>query len=253
MTGSRIPTSGQPLPSWSSDSDRAAWASTPSRSSEPATSPWMRPSASCQTLTAALERQPSTGKAIRRTGPRLRAHVRPAPVRSPPAKSCAAPRSNGPRGAIVNEATVGVYRRARPVGATDRRGAARTSDRRARPVGATHRRPAPRTSDGATTPTIARMTIYLDHAATTPLRPEALEAMLPVLTDGFGNPSSPHAVGRRARGALDEAREHAGPPPQRPAARDRLHERRHGGHQPGVQGGGLGGQGHGQPHRDQCR
>ena len=51
------------------------------------------------------------------------------------------------------------------------------------------------------------MSIYLDHAATTPLRPEALEAMLPYLTDHFGNASSPHAAGRRARQGLDEARE----------------------------------------------
>jgi cysteine desulfurase len=51
------------------------------------------------------------------------------------------------------------------------------------------------------------MTIYLDHAATTPLRPEVLEAMLPYLTDYWGNPSSIHASGRRARQGLDEARE----------------------------------------------
>jgi cysteine desulfurase len=51
------------------------------------------------------------------------------------------------------------------------------------------------------------MPIYLDHAATTPLRPEALEAMLPFLGPEFGNPSSPHAWGRRARAALDEAHE----------------------------------------------
>ena len=51
------------------------------------------------------------------------------------------------------------------------------------------------------------MPIYLDHAATTPLRPEALEAMLPYLGGEFGNPSSPHAYGRRARAALDEAHE----------------------------------------------
>jgi cysteine desulfurase len=49
--------------------------------------------------------------------------------------------------------------------------------------------------------------IYLDHAATTPLRPEALEAMLPYLGEAFGNPSSAHAAGRRARAALDEAHE----------------------------------------------
>jgi cysteine desulfurase len=49
--------------------------------------------------------------------------------------------------------------------------------------------------------------IYLDHAATTPLRPEALEAMLPYLQGAYGNPSSAHALGRQARHALDEARE----------------------------------------------
>jgi cysteine desulfurase len=51
------------------------------------------------------------------------------------------------------------------------------------------------------------MAIYLDHAATTPLRPEVLAAMMPYLTEAFGNPSSSHAFGRRARGALDEAHE----------------------------------------------
>ena len=49
--------------------------------------------------------------------------------------------------------------------------------------------------------------IYLDHAATTPLHPAVLEAMLPYLTDHYGNPSSLHASGRRARQAIDEARE----------------------------------------------
>jgi cysteine desulfurase len=49
------------------------------------------------------------------------------------------------------------------------------------------------------------MSIYLDHAATTPLRREVLEAMLPYLTATFGNPSSAHAPGRAARAALDEA------------------------------------------------
>jgi cysteine desulfurase len=51
------------------------------------------------------------------------------------------------------------------------------------------------------------MAIYLDHAATTPLHPEVLEAMLPYLTQHHGNPSSIHASGRRARQGLDEARE----------------------------------------------
>ena len=51
------------------------------------------------------------------------------------------------------------------------------------------------------------MAIYLDHAATTPLRPEVLEAMVPYLTADFGNPSSSHAFGRKARAALDDAHE----------------------------------------------
>jgi len=49
--------------------------------------------------------------------------------------------------------------------------------------------------------------IYLDHAATTPLKEEVLEAMLPYLKDIYGNPSSLHFFGREARKALDEARE----------------------------------------------
>jgi cysteine desulfurase len=49
--------------------------------------------------------------------------------------------------------------------------------------------------------------IYLDHAATTPLRREVLDTMLPYFTEHFGNPSSIHAAGRRARQGLDEARE----------------------------------------------
>lgn len=53
----------------------------------------------------------------------------------------------------------------------------------------------------------AASTVYLDHASTTPLRREALDAMLPHLSGEHGNPSSPHRAGRRARAALDEARE----------------------------------------------
>jgi cysteine desulfurase len=51
------------------------------------------------------------------------------------------------------------------------------------------------------------MPIYLDHAATTPLRRESLEAMLPLLTDVYANPSSVHGAGRLARAALDDSRE----------------------------------------------
>ena len=48
--------------------------------------------------------------------------------------------------------------------------------------------------------------VYADHAATTPLLPEALEAMLPWLKGGFGNPSSLHSFGRAARKAVEDAR-----------------------------------------------
>ncbi|MDY0911123.1 cysteine desulfurase family protein [Microbacterium sp. CFBP9034] len=48
--------------------------------------------------------------------------------------------------------------------------------------------------------------LYLDNAATTPLRPEVLEAMMPYLTERFGNPSSHHTVGEDAADALADAR-----------------------------------------------
>jgi len=49
------------------------------------------------------------------------------------------------------------------------------------------------------------MPIYMDHAATTPVRREVVDAMLPFLTESFGNPSSAHTFGRAARAALDDA------------------------------------------------
>ena len=52
-------------------------------------------------------------------------------------------------------------------------------------------------------------TIYFDYNATTPLDPRVREAMLPFLSDLWGNPSSVHHVGRRARAALDDARDRA--------------------------------------------
>ena len=48
--------------------------------------------------------------------------------------------------------------------------------------------------------------IYLDYAATTPLRPEVREALLPYLDERFGNPSATYALARQARRALDDAR-----------------------------------------------
>lgn len=49
--------------------------------------------------------------------------------------------------------------------------------------------------------------IYLDYNATTPLLPEALDAMLPFLRQQFGNPSSSHAAGRATRAGVEAARE----------------------------------------------
>ena len=51
------------------------------------------------------------------------------------------------------------------------------------------------------------MSHYLDHAATTPVRPEAIAAMVPLLAEGFGNPSGAHRMARAARQVLDESRE----------------------------------------------
>ncbi len=51
--------------------------------------------------------------------------------------------------------------------------------------------------------------IYLDHAATTPVHPRVLDAMLPYFRESFGNPSSVHRYGQKAESALDAAREKA--------------------------------------------
>src|SRR5579864_2533507 len=49
--------------------------------------------------------------------------------------------------------------------------------------------------------------IYLDYNATTPLDPAVVEAMLPYLRDHYGNPSSTHALGKRAHEAVETARQ----------------------------------------------
>lgn len=48
--------------------------------------------------------------------------------------------------------------------------------------------------------------IYLDNAATTPIDPRVIDAMLPVMRDDFGNPSSTHSYGRKAKGLMEAAR-----------------------------------------------
>ena len=49
--------------------------------------------------------------------------------------------------------------------------------------------------------------VYLDHNATTPVRPEVVDAMIPFLRETYGNPNSVHSVGQKARKAVEEARE----------------------------------------------
>jgi cysteine desulfurase len=48
--------------------------------------------------------------------------------------------------------------------------------------------------------------VYLDHAATTPVHPKVLEAMMPYFSGKFGNPSNLHDIGREAKNAVEEAR-----------------------------------------------
>lgn len=50
------------------------------------------------------------------------------------------------------------------------------------------------------------MSVYLDNAATTPIAPEVVEAMLPILRDGFGNPSSSHSYGRKSKALIEISR-----------------------------------------------
>jgi len=53
---------------------------------------------------------------------------------------------------------------------------------------------------------MAKRTVYMDHAATTPVDPRVVEAMLPYFTEGYGNASSVYRLGQEARKAIDEAR-----------------------------------------------
>ncbi len=50
------------------------------------------------------------------------------------------------------------------------------------------------------------MKVYLDNAATTPIAPEVIEAMIPVMRESFGNPSSSHAFGRNSKALIENAR-----------------------------------------------
>ena len=54
---------------------------------------------------------------------------------------------------------------------------------------------------------MTKRTIYLDHAATTPLKKEVLDEMMPFLTSAYGNPSSIHSAGRTSKNAIEISRE----------------------------------------------
>ena len=68
--------------------------------------------------------------------------------------------------------------------------------------------------------------IYLDYNATTPIDPAVVDAMEPYLRDHFGNPSSDHAYGYRARAAVQTAREQLAAPAGRGARGGGVHRRR---------------------------
>ena len=50
-------------------------------------------------------------------------------------------------------------------------------------------------------------TVYMDYAATTPVRPEVMDVMIPFFTVAYGNPSSLYSVAQEARKALDDSRD----------------------------------------------
>ena len=74
--------------------------------------------------------------------------------------------------------------------------------------------------------------IYLDHNATTPMTREVLSAMLPYLTEEYGNASSIHAYGQNARDAVEQARASVASAFRRTPRRNHVHEWRHGIQQP---------------------
>ena len=54
--------------------------------------------------------------------------------------------------------------------------------------------------------TVENMTIYMDNSATTPVRKEVVEEMIPYLTENFGNPSSIYDLGKTSKHAVEKAR-----------------------------------------------
>ena len=77
--------------------------------------------------------------------------------------------------------------------------------------------------------------IYMDHAATTPVREEVLEAMLPHFRDSFGNPSSIYTAGPGVAQGVGRVSRDRGPCAGRQNQRGRLHQRGHRGGQRGAE------------------
>ena len=136
-------------------------------------------------------------------------------------------------GRATVEASGGVVARDRARDRRDRR--RRHLGRRAHPL-RPRARPGPRRPDRCSLRPDAVSMLYLDNAATTPVRPEVLEAMMPYLTRWFGNPSSHHTVGEAAADALDRCAGARRARARHAGGRRRLHLRRHRGEQPGGQG-----------------
>jgi len=64
----------------------------------------------------------------------------------------------------------------------------------------------PRTYSGTREAMGAKRTIYMDHSATTFVKPEVVTAMIPYFTEHFGNPSSIYSIARESKKAIDAAR-----------------------------------------------
>ena len=180
MTGSRRPTSSQPLPSWSSDRQRSACVRAPATSSVPKTWPAM---AAVRPPGAARPPRwtPSPRPGRRPAAPRVRlvGDARPCRARTRPRSPAPFAGRSSPMGRIRNSCIT-------PPGL--------------RPASCRCAAAADRVTTG-TRCRIGTMTIYLDHAATTPLRREVLERMMPYLTEAAGqSPRRPTApVGAPAR------------------------------------------------------
>ncbi len=82
-------------------------------------------------------------------------------------------------------------------------------------------------SDRAPKEGLMEKVIYLDHASTTPADPEVVAAMLPWLSEEFGNPSTVYSLGLTAAQAVQQARESIADAHRRRARRDLFHQRRH--------------------------